>query len=75
MIKKVLILMLLLFIVGCNYTIVESSNPIFFNDSGNNITNYKSCHTGMKLSCDARYTCKGVKINTIICENGDCMCD
>lgn len=60
-------------ISGCGVT--YNSNPQFFKDTGNEISNYKLCHKLAKASCDSSIRCKYYVINTLVCDNGECYCD
>ncbi len=73
--NKIIILIGLLVLVSGCATMKEYSDPQYFDDIGDGISNYKECHRLAKESCDATLKCDSYKISILLCDKGVCYCD
>jgi len=75
--KKIILISLLislLLISGCS-KIVNRSNPVYFDDTGNKISNMEECDKLLENQCNNNFNCIAYTITKLECDNGKCYCD
>lgn len=71
----IIVIVSLILISGCGYrTISYKSHPIFFEDTGNEVENYKLCSSLYQQECNNKINCRFI-INEVVCDNEKCYCD